>query len=93
MIELCEYCLLYILLCASTCLCLVLIECLFILVATLDNDEKEVAVAVFVGEERDYQILLKTRDKSVPRQAIPMLAVILLIIIYHACFTSESFPK
>ena len=31
--------------------------------------------------------------RSLPRQAIPMLAVILLIIIYHACFTSESFPK
>ena len=58
----------------------------FILVPTLDNDEEEVAVAGSVEEGQDYLILLKTRGQSVPRQAIQMLADIILIIIYHACF-------
>ena len=43
-IELCEYCLLYILLCASACLCLVLSVCSFPF-ATLDNDEDEISSA------------------------------------------------
>ena len=54
--------------------------------ATLDNDEDEIIVAGFIGEDLDYLILLKTRDKPGPRQAILMLAVTILIIIYHACF-------
>ena len=67
---------------------------IFILVATLDNDEDEFSSAgIFIGEDLDYLTLLKTGDKPGQRQAILMLAVILLIIIYHACFTSEVFPK
>ena len=69
MIELCEYCLLYILLCASACLCLVLSVCSFPF-ATLSNYEDEITVAGFIGEDLDYLILLKTRDKPGPRQAI-----------------------
>ena len=54
--------------------------------ATLDNDEDEITVAGFIAEDLDYLILHKTRDKPGPRQAILMLAVIVLIIIYHAWF-------
>ena len=49
---------------------------IFILVATLDNDEDEFSSAGFVLEKIWIILLLKTRDKPEPRQAILMLAVI-----------------
>ena len=45
-------------------------EYVFFSFATLDTDEEEVAVAGFIGEGLDYLLLLKTRDKPGPRQAI-----------------------
>ena len=40
------------------------------LFATLDTDVEEVVVTGFLGEELDYVMFLKTRDKPRHRQAI-----------------------
>ena len=45
-------------------------ECVFFSFATLDSGEEEVAVVGSIGEGLDYLLLLKTRDKLGPRQAI-----------------------
>ena len=59
----------------------------FILVATVDNDEGEISSAGFLLKKIwNTIILIRTRDKPGTRQAIQMLAVTILIIIYHACF-------
>ena len=55
----------------SACLCLVLIGCLFILVATLDNDEEEVAFAGFYWRKIGLSYIAQDQGQTRTKESHP----------------------